>query len=68
MEMKKTRQIIINKPVHLGLRILETSKIMIYGFRYDYIKPKYEEKVKLCYMDTDSSIVYIKTEYVYMDI
>ena len=58
--MKTTQRIVINKPVYLGLRILETSKIIIYEFWYDYIKPKYEEKVRLCYMDKDSFIVYIK--------
>ena len=51
----------MNKPVHLGLSILELSKILMYEFWYDYVKPKYGEKAKLCYMDTDSFIVYIKT-------
>ena len=37
-------------------------------FWYDYVQPKYEEKVKLCYMDTDSFMVYIKTEDIYADI
>ena len=40
----------------------------MYGFRYDYVKPEYGEKVKLYYMDTDSFIVYIKTEDIYVDI
>ena len=55
-------------PVYLGLSILELSKILMYEFWYDYIKPKYVEKVKLCYMDTDSLIVYIKTDDIYKDI
>ena len=50
----------MNKPVHLGLSTLELSKILMYEFLYDYVKPKYNEKAKLCYMDTDSFIVYIK--------
>ena len=58
--MKKTK-IIMNKPVHLGLLILELSKILMHEFWYDYVNPKYGEKVKLCYMDTESFIVYIKT-------
>ena len=58
----------MNKPVHLGLSILELSKILMYEFWYDYVKPKYGEKVKLCYMDTDSFIVYIKTDDIYKDI
>ena len=37
-------------------------------FWYNYVKPKYGEKLKLCYMDTDSFIVYIKTEDIYLDI
>ena len=61
IEMKKT-QILVNKPVYLGLSILELSKIVIYEFWYDYVKPKCGENAKLCYMDTDSFEVYIKTE------
>ena len=52
----------MNKPVYLGLSILELSKILMYEFWYDYVKPKYGEKAKLCYMDTDNFIVYIKTD------
>ena len=51
----------MSKAVCLGLSILELSKILMYEFWYDYLKPKYGEKVKLCYMDTNSFIVYIKT-------
>ena len=40
----------------------------MYEFWYDYVKPKYGEKSKLCYMDTDSFIVYIKTNYIFKDI
>ena len=50
----------MNKPIYLGLSILELSKMLIYELCYDYVKPKYNEKVKLCYMDTDSFIVNIK--------
>ena len=52
----------MNKPVHLGLLILELPKILMYEFWYDFAKPGYEEKVKLCYIGTDSFIVYIKTD------
>ena len=65
--MKKT-EILINKCAHLGLSILGLSNILMYEFWYDYVKPKYGEKAKLCYMDTDSFIVYIKTDYIYKDI
>ena len=54
--MKKT-ETLMNKPETLGLSILELSKILMYDFRYDYVKPKYGKKSKLCYMDTDGSIV-----------
>ena len=56
IEMKKT-QIFMNKPVYLGLSILELSKILIYEFSYDYVKPTYGEKAKMYYMDTDRFIV-----------
>ena len=58
----------MNKPVYLGLSILELSKVLMYEFCYDYVKPKYGEKVKLCYMYTNSFIVYIKTDDIYKDI
>ena len=51
-EIKKT-EILMNKPVYLGLSILELSKILIYEFWYNYVKPKHGEKAKLFYMDTD---------------
>ena len=60
IEMRKT-QILMNKPVYLGLSILDLSKTVMYEFWYDYVKPKYGENAKLCYMDTDSFIVHVKT-------
>ena len=51
----------MNKTVYLGLFILELSKILMYEFQYDRVKPKYGENVRLCYMDTDNFIVTIKT-------
>ena len=52
----------MDNPVCLELSILELSKILMYESWYNYIKPKYGEKAKLCYMNTDSFIVYIKTD------
>ena len=49
----------MNKPIYLGLSILEISKILMYEFWYDYMKPKYNDNVKLCYMD--SFVMHIKT-------
>ena len=50
----------MNKPVYLGLLILELSKTLMYELWCDFVKPKYGEKTKLCYMDTDSFIVHKK--------
>ena len=58
----------MNKFVYLGLSILKLSKILMYEFWYDYVQPKYGEKANLCYIDTDSFIAYIKTNYIYKDI
>ena len=59
IEMKKTK-VKMNKPIYLGLSILEISKILLYEFWYDYMKPKYNDNVRLCYMDTDSFVMHIK--------
>ena len=59
--MKKTK-VKMNKPIYLGLSILEISKTLMYEFWYDYFKPKYGDNVKLCYMDTDSFIMHMKTK------
>ena len=65
--MKKT-QITMNKPVYLGLSIIDLSKTVMYEFRYDYVKPKYGENAKFCYMDRGSFVVHIKTYDIYKDI
>ena len=67
MEMKKT-EVKMNKPIYLGQAILDISKTLMYEFWYEYVKPKYKDKVKLCYMDTDSFVIYVKTEDLYKDI
>ena len=64
--MKKIK-IKANKPVYLGATILDISKTHMYEFWYDYMKLKYGDNVKLCYMDTDSFIMHIKTEDFYKD-
>ena len=58
----------MNKSVYLGLSILKLSKVLMYEFWYDYVQPKYGEKANLCYIDTDSFIAYINTNYKYKDI
>ena len=67
IEMKKTK-VKMNKPIYLGLSILEISKILVYEFWYDYMKPKCNDNVRLCYMDTDSFVMHIKTNDFYKDI
>ena len=60
----------MNKPVYFRLSILELSKILMYEFcmNMSYGKPKYGEKGKVCHMDTDSFIVYVKTDDIYKNI
>ena len=67
IEMNKTK-VKMNKPIYLGSSILDISKILMYEFWCDYMKLKYKNKVKLCYMDTDSLIMNIKTTDFYKDI
>ena len=67
IKINKTK-VKMNKPIYLGLSILDISKTLMYEFWCDYMKPKYGNDVKLCYMDTDSFIMNIKTENFYKDI
>ena len=66
IEMRKTK-VRMNKPVYLGMSILDISKTLMYELWYDYMKPKYGDNVKLCYTDTDGFIIHIKTEDFYED-
>ena len=66
-EMRRTR-VKMNKPIYLGLSILEISEILMYEVWCDYMKPKYGDNIKLCYLDTDSFIMNIKIEDFYKDI
>ena len=63
----KITKVKMNKPVYLGMSI-DISKTLMYEFRYDYIKPKYGDRAKLCYIDTDSFFIYIETDDFYQDI
>ena len=67
VHMKKT-SLTMNKPVYLGMCILDLSKTIIYDFHYNYIKPKYGVKAKLLFTDTDSFMYEIETEDFYKDI
>ena len=61
IEMRKVK-VKMNKPIYLGLSILDINKITMYEFWYDYVKIKYQDKARLCYMDMDSFVVNIKTK------
>ena len=67
MEMKKT-EVKMNKPIYIGQAILDLSKTLMYEFWHDYLKPMYGDKIRLCYIDTDSFITHIKTDDFYKDI
>ena len=58
----------MNKPIYLGMSMLDISKAIMYKFWYDYFKPKYGDRAKLCYIDTDSFIINIITEDFFEDI
>ena len=66
--MKKKTRVKTKKPLYLGMSILDMSKTLMCKFWYDYFKPKYGDRAKLCYTDIDSFIVYIKTEDFFQDI
>ena len=65
-EMGKIK-VVMNKLVYLGQAILDLSKIVMYEFHYDYMIPKYGDRLKLCYTDTDSLVYHIKTKDFYAD-
>ena len=67
IKMKKTK-VKMNKPVYLGMSILDISKTLMYEFWYDYITPRYKDKAKLCYKGTDSFVINIFTEDFFEDI
>ena len=64
----KTTEVLMNKPIAAGQAILDISKTLMYEFWYDYLKPKYQDNIKLCYMDTDSFIIQIETDDFFKDI
>ena len=67
IEMKAT-EVLMNKPIAVGQAILDISKTLMYEFWYDYLKPKYQDNIKLCYMDTDSFRIQIETDDFFKDI
>ena len=67
IHMRK-RRLLFNKPVYLGMCILDLSKTLMYDFHYNYIKQKYKDKAKLLFTDTDSLMYEIETKDFYKDI
>ena len=67
IEIKKTK-VKMNKPLYLGMSILDISKMLMYKFWFDYFKPNYKDRAKLCYTYNDSFIVNIITEDFFQDI
>ena len=67
IKMKKTK-VKVNKPVYLGMSILDINKTLLYEFWYDYIKSRYKDKGKLCYMDTDSFVINVFAQEFFDDI
>ena len=67
VHLKKT-SLLMNKPVYLGMCILDLSKTIMYDFHFNYIKSKYGDKAKLLFTDTDSLMYEIQTEDFYKDI
>ena len=63
IEMNKT-SVKMNKPIYLGQSALHISKTLMYEFRYGFLKPKYGDKIKLCYTDTDSFVIEVKTRFI----
>ena len=57
----------LNKPIYMGMSILDYSKTHMYSFYYDVLKPKYDDKIKLVYTDTDSYVIKVETDDLYED-
>jgi len=64
---KQKAEIVLDKPIYVGFSVLELSKLHMYKFFYDVLKNKYEDKIKLCYTDTDSYVRHVETEDVFKD-
>ena len=59
--------ILFNRPIYIGMCVLDLSKILLYDYYYEHLKPKYGENVQLLYTDTDSLLLHIKCDDFYKD-
>ena len=66
IEMRK-KNLTLNKPIYCGFTILDNSKMLLYGFHYEFIKQRYGTQATLLFTDTDSLVYEIKTEDIYRD-
>ena len=66
IQMHKTK-VLLNKPIYVGMAILDLSKWLIYDFYYNHLKKEYDDKVRLLYTDTESVIIHVRTEDLYGD-
>ena len=60
-------QVCLSKPVYVGMSVLDLSKMIMFDFYYDHLKPLYNDKIRMLYTDTDSLIVHVTTDDVYAD-
>ena len=60
-------KVLLNKPIYVGMSVLDLSKHLMYDFYYNHLKKNYDDKIRLLYTDTDSLIVHVQTEDIYAD-
>ena len=60
-------KVLLNKPIYVGMSVLDLSKHLMYDFYYNTLKARYGENVRLLYTDTDSLIVHVQTDDLYKD-
>ena len=60
-------KVLLNKPIYVGMSVLDLSKHLMYNFYYNTLKARYGENVRLLYTDTDSVVIHVQTEDIYAD-
>ena len=60
-------KVLLNKPIYVGMSVLDISKHLMYDFYYNALKARYGDKIRLLYTDTDSVIIHVQTEDIYQD-